>query len=273
MTMPDHLDQLSARMHASEWRPRPRTVPRLRQVLAERLTDPDWLSSPILKDSPMIRRPALQHRDLREADLYLIDAGVAQMAATLAHAQRHLPGAELEEQVRTLRPDTPPARYGFMVFGLPVAWPDELFEIVAVSWAPSGNAPSGGVEIIAWAALSTGAASAALSHAGMADTPRTRQQLRITSGPLLPISSMQLTYARPPTPAARSGSAPRKPPGPRCAPATSRSRPGAPPGCSGAVPTPPTRLCRRCGACAGAEAHPDRDPGQVRAGLRRHRSP
>jgi hypothetical protein len=41
-------------MLASEWRPRPRSVPRLRQVLADRITDPNWLSSPVLRDNPTI---------------------------------------------------------------------------------------------------------------------------------------------------------------------------------------------------------------------------
>jgi hypothetical protein len=89
--------------------------------------------------------------------------------AYLAHVQARSGGAHLAEHVLTLQAGTPPARCGFMVDGLPVAWPrSELFEVTAASWAPTtdGALHDGGVDIIAWAALTAPAVKSGMLLAG-----------------------------------------------------------------------------------------------------------
>lgn len=195
--MNDQLDAIRDKMLESEWRPRPRGVPGMWRTLVKRLDDPDWLNSPIMTDGtlPVIRLSRARQQDLGRADLYFVSEAVAQTVAYLAHSQGDGGGVELADQVRTALPDTPPAPCGFMMFGLPVAWQNPVFEIAAASWAPARGGTKGrGVDVIAWAALTPFAVTSAMRLAGQQATPRQRQQAYGALGPLLPIEMVSLKY-------------------------------------------------------------------------------
>jgi hypothetical protein len=199
-TMTDQLDAIRDKMLESELRPRPRGVPGMWRTLVKRLSDPDWLSSPIMTDGtiPVVRLPRARQQDLSRADLYFVSPAVAQTVAYLAHLQGVEDGVELGDRVRTLLPETPPGPYGFLVWGLPVAWRDPIFEIAAVSWAPArGEANGRGVDLVAWAALTRFAVESAMGLAGQHNTPYARAQAYGSLGPLLPIELASLGYRQP----------------------------------------------------------------------------
>lgn len=197
--MTDQLDAIRDRMLQSEWRPRPRGVPGMWRTLVKRLSDPDWLSSPIMTDGtlPVVRLPRARQQDLSRADLFFVSPAVAQTVAYLAHLEGEVAGRELGDRVRTVLPDTPPAPHGFMIWGLPVAWEGPLFEIVAASWAPGRGEMTGrGVDVIAWAALTPAAVETVMRRAGEPNTPYARVHAYGSLGPLLPIGLVSLEYER-----------------------------------------------------------------------------
>jgi hypothetical protein len=85
-----------------------------------------------------------------------------------------------------------------MIWGLPVAWQDPVFEITAASWAPArGEARGRGVDLIAWAALTPFAVESAVGLAGRQNTPSARAHAYASLGPLLPIEMVSLEYRQP----------------------------------------------------------------------------